>query len=206
MMTREEKIRVAQKIAMVNSIYSFKIADDAAMYQAELLADLPYVLVIAAFDDLVKNNTTGRPPSVGHVRQKLEPKTDDRSLSIELSRKVLKALNNHGWSWQHGYYENGKPYFEDDKGNRFNNFREAVISELGNLGWEIIETRGGWQNLALMANEQEEGIYAAQLRDQIEATLKNKKAGVDISKIQIPSPDTDAVKALIAGVNLKSVS
>lgn len=205
MMTREEKIRVAQKIAMINQIYSFKITDDAAMYQAELLADLPYVLVIAAFDDLVKNNTTGRPPSIGHVRQKLEPKTDDRALSIDLSRKVLKALNKHGWSWEHGYYHNGKPYFEDDKGNKFETFREAVVSELGELGWEIIESRGGWQNLSTMANEQEEGIYQAQLRDQIEATIKNKKAGVDVSKIPLPSPDTEAVKALIAGVNLKTV-
>lgn len=205
-MNQENRKKIAYELEAMGVYYSKQLNPQALSMMVSDLEDLPIELVLMAIKKYRQNPKNRTFPLPAQIREVITPQTDDRSLSIELSRKVLKALNNHGWSWQHGYYENGKPYFEDDKGNRFNNFRDAVVSELGNLGWEIIETRGGWQNLALMANEQEEGIYAAQLRDQIEATLKNKKAGVDISKIQIPNPDTDAVKALIAGVNLKSVS
>lgn len=205
-MNQENRKKIAYELEAMGVYYSKQLNPQALSMMVSDLEDLPIELVLMAIKKYRQNPKNRTFPLPAQIREVITPQTDDRSLSIELSRKVLKALNNHGWAWQHGFYENGKPYFEDDKGNRFDSFREAVISELGNLGWEIIETRGGWQNLALMANEQEEGIYAAQLRDQIEATLKNKKAGVDISKIPIPSPDTDAVRALISGVNLKSVS
>lgn len=205
-MNTENRKKIAYELEAMSVYYSKQLNPHALSMMVSDLEDLPPELVLLAIKKYRQDPRNKTFPLPAQIREVLLPKTDDRALSIELSRKILRALTKHGWCWSHGYFENGKPYFEDDKGNKFDNFKDAVISELGELGWQLIESRGGWQNLSKMANEQEEGIYAAQLRDQIEAILKNKRAGVDISKIAIPSPETDSVKALISGIKLKSIT
>jgi hypothetical protein len=203
-MNPEARKKIAYELEAMSVYYSKQLNPQALSMMVSDLEDLPAELVLMAIKKYRQNPKNRTFPLPAQIREIIHPSADDRAVSIELSRKILKALGTHGWSWQHGYYENGKPYFEDDKGNRFETFQQAVVSELGLIGWEIVESRGGWQNLATMANEQEEGIYQAQLRDQIEAAIKNKKSGVDVSKLSLPSPEADAVKALLSGFEFKS--
>lgn len=204
-MNQEIRKKIAYELEAMSVYYSKQLNPNALSMMVSDLEDLPVELVLMAIKKYRQNPKNRSFPLPAQIREIITPSSDDRSLSIELSRKIIKALGKHGWSWEHGYYLNGKAYFEDDRGNKFVNFKDAVISELGEIGWEIIESRGGWKNFTTMANEQEEGIYAAQLRDQIEAIIKNKKAGIDVSRMSLPNPDVESVKALLSGFEFKGM-
>lgn len=204
-MNQENRKRIAYELEAMSVYYSKQLNPQALSMMVSDLEDLPSDLVLMAIKKYRQDPRNKTFPLPAQIREIIYPRTDDRAVAVELSRKLLKALNKHGWSWEHGYYHNGKPYFEDDRGNVFPSFREAVVSELGEVGWDIIESRGGWQNFSTMANEQEEGIYQAQLRDQIESVIKNKKAGLDVSKYSLPNPEVESVKALIGRMTIKTI-
>lgn len=204
-MNAENRKKIAYELEAMSVYYSKQLNPHALSMMVSDLEDLPPELVLLAIKKYRQDPRNKTFPLPAQIREVILPKTDDRSVSIELSRKILKALNKHGWCWSNGYFENGKPYFEDDKGNKFDNFKDAVVSELGELGWHVIESRGGWSNLSKMANEQDEGIYNAQLRDQIESIIRNKKAGIDVSRMPLPSPEIESVAALLGSVKLKSI-
>jgi hypothetical protein len=71
-------------------------------------------------------------------------------------------------------------------GEWFNSFDEAVVSEIGEVGLRVIRSRG-WSALACSSNEMDEGQYIAQLRDQIESSMRLGNTGVSVENIKIPS-------------------
>jgi hypothetical protein len=196
-MNQEIRKKIAYELDSMGVYYSKQLNPQALSMMVSDLEDLPIELILMALKKYRQNPKNRTFPLPAQIREIINPQTDDRAVAIELSRKILTAIGRHGWAWQHGYFENGKPYFEDDKKNRFEHFHEAVVSELGELGWQIIQSRGGWQALTSSANEEDEGIYFAQLRDQVESTLKNLRAGIDIAKFALPDPKRDAVRAIL---------
>lgn len=193
-MTSEQIRRIAERIVIMNSMCGVNMPDNAVMYQAKLLADLDFDLVVKAFDNYALSNKTGRPPTVAHIREIINPVVSERDLANELARKIDKCVAKHGWSWSEGQIIAGDDVletmtmYEGASGKLHDTFKEAVISEIGEVGWHVICSRGGWSNVRNSANEMPEGMFISQMRDQVESTLRLQKAGVDVAKIGLPEP------------------
>jgi hypothetical protein len=196
---KQKRLEIATLFATMNAIYGVTMNNDAVMYQADLLVDLDLEALRKAFTSYTKTNKTNRPPTVAHIREIVNPFVDDRHVAIELARKIDRAVSRYGWTWEHGY----QSHFEtkwDGGGSVHNSFKEAVICELGELGWHVICSRGGWQNTRNSSNEMEEGMFIAQMRDQIQASMSLQKAGADVSKILLPSTTKELQESQSSGL------
>lgn len=187
-MTKQEILLVAQKIATINGILGFQMTNEAVMYQATLLQDLNFQKVMDAYDVAMQKSKTGKPPLVSHIREIVNPEIDSRFFAVELARKIDGAISKFGYNWAMGDIVNGEKYYLG--GGKYHwTFKEAVIAELGDLAWHSICMRGGWENVRNSANEMEEGMFIAQMRDQLQASYALKKQGVDVTKIEMITHD-----------------
>ena len=56
---------------------------------------------------------------------------------------------------------------------------EDAKAYLGEIGWALVQLRGGWENLCQIQND-EIGITTAQLRESAKALLNRKKRGEEL--------------------------
>jgi len=123
------------------------------------------------------------------LREAINPLVDKKAFATELARKIDKAISRHGYNWDKGFFGPNGIYWENDQGHIFTSFKEAVISEIGPVGWHVVCARGGWLNTRNSANEMEQGIFFAQMREQIAASLQLSEQGVDVAKIVMPTKE-----------------
>lgn len=103
------------------------------------------------------------------LRSMLSPSSNIRSIGTEIAQKIYKAISRHGSEWAIGYISTDGPnYFIGYRGDEkriFTNWRDAVIWEIGDLGFEVIRLIG-WKQLC--EDETDKGIMIAQMRDLTE--------------------------------------
>lgn len=184
-MTKDQLISICKKLALVSRIYGITQTNDSLQYQAILLNDLDYASVSKAIDVFARENKTNRPPTPAQIRDIVNPPLNSKDVANELARRIDKAVSKYGWNWSEGTFINGNIYFEGGKKYHWT-FKEAVIAELGPVGWHVICSRGGWTNIRNSANEMNEGMFIAQLRDQVQSSYTLLQQGVDITKIELP--------------------
>lgn len=183
----KQKHKIAARISMVNAIYGVSMPIEAIEYQAHILSEYDFDSVMSAFDKYMRETKFSKPPTPGQIIEILSPKVSDRDLANDLARKIDRAITRKGWNWEQGYWHEDGPYWEIS-GGVVRSFKEAVIDELGAIGWHVICSRGGWLNLRNSAAEMQEGQFIAQLRDQAQSSMALAAAGVDVTKIEMPKP------------------
>ena len=185
----KQKHKIAARISMVNAIYGVSMPVEAIEYQAHILSEYDFDLLMSAFDKYMRETKFSKPPTPGQIIEILSPKVSDRSVAIDLARKIDRAIAKHGWNWEQGYWHEDGQYWTI--GSRVvRSFKEAFIDELGAVAWHAVCCRGGWLNVRNSAAEMEEGQFIAQLRDQIESSMTLAARGVDVTKIEMPKPRT----------------
>ncbi len=105
----------------------------------------------------------------------LNPVEDDRGIAERLVSTIITAVGRNGRDW-------GR-YYEPDQ------FYEILKKDLGDLAFEVIRQRGGWYRFCtiLDAPGTDMNNFRAQLRDEIQATLKAAKVGSIDSKPGLPA-------------------
>lgn len=190
MMTQDQKNKIATVLAYMCEYYSKSLSKPAIQMMVEDLADLDFQQVYDAFGTYRKDPRNSQFPLPAKIREVINPAIEKRNVAVELAYKVDKAIKDHGYNWVDGYYsENGNYWIGKDK-QVFRSFKEAVVSELGEIGWHAICSRGGWANLSASANKMQEGQFISQMRDQIQATIVLKEQGVDVARIGMPSKES----------------
>lgn len=187
MMTQDQKNKIATVLAYMCEYYSKSLSKPAIQMMVEDLADLDFQQVYDAFGTYRKDPRNSQFPLPAKIREVINPAIDKRNVAVELAYRIDKAISKHGYNWVDGYYSEKGNYWNDNKGNTFSTFKEAVISELGEIGWHAICSRGGWSRVSSSANEMQEGQFISQMRDQIQATITLKEQGVDVARIGMPS-------------------
>lgn len=182
-----EKNYFAKMLSITSKSYD-KILDlDVAMMITTDLEDLDFESCLRALQTYRHDSKNKFWPKGADIRAIVQPSPDSRVIAIELARKIERAVTDHGWNWENGFFaSDGSSYWKDNSGNVFSSFQSAVVSELGDIGWHVIASRGGWLNVRESVNQMEEGMFIAQMRDQIQATIMLKQQGIDITKIQMP--------------------
>lgn len=155
---------------------------------AKVLNKYPLANVLSAGDQYMMDTKNSRFPIPPHVIMDIykTKESDSRELAIQLVRKIDQAVIRHGGIWETGYFHERGNYWESVTGKTFLSFKEAVLDELGEIGWHAICTRGGWTSVCKSSNEMEEGVYIAQMRDQIQASISLSRQGVDVTQIEMP--------------------
>lgn len=173
----EDLQKIKALIAITSAYYAQPIANEVVQMYAEDLADLGFERVKAALLELRRDPAITRFPLPARIRAKLNPSVDDRQVALDLAKRITAAIVRHGytWTWNGGF----APY---------ETFDAAVKGELGELAYEIIRRRGGWQKIHDEFFEGNEGTFTAQLRDHVEAVMRMAKAGELYTLPEIPQP------------------
>lgn len=184
-MTQEQRGQIAFLITKTAKYYSKQIDKEVISMMVDDLSDLDFGLVANAYSEYRKNPKNKFFPLPAQIREIIFPEIDDRFVAIELARKIDKCISKYGYVWEQGCF-NGLNHYWQGNGKICSSFKEAVLSELGELGWHTICSRGGWLATRNSANEMEEGQFIAQMRDQILASITLQKQGIDIAQIEMP--------------------
>jgi hypothetical protein len=150
-MTAEETKQLAGLWAMYAAYYRVRIEDAVLRMYAEDLSDLTLSEARAALEAYRKNPKNRQLPMPSQIRDVLRPELDTESLAREIAARIGGAVTKYGWC-------NG----------------EAARAFIGEVGWSIIERRGGWSQLC-----QNHGIsidptaFEAQVREQAKASIKH---------------------------------
>lgn len=188
-MNQEMRIKVGELWLATALTFGKEIPRPALTMMLDSISDLDPEKVLDGFRKWMRESKIGRYPFPSEVRELVEGKVSSRDLAIAMARKIDKAVSKFGLYWPMGEMVAGSIYFLG--GGRYHwTFKDAVIAELGPVGWHTICSRGGWAHVRNSANEMEEGTFFAQMRDQIESSYNLQKQGVDITKIKmIEAPD-----------------
>jgi hypothetical protein len=167
-------------------MFDKEITYEMASFVIRNIEDLDFNKALSALDSFSRDPKSKFWPKIADIRNIINPVLDHRMVAVDLARKIDKAISYHGYNWEGGYWHSTGNYWENDKGEKFRSFKEAVISELGAVGWHAICSRGGWVNVRDSANTMDEGTFIAQMRDQIQSSITLAERGVDVSNIEMP--------------------
>lgn len=189
-MTDHERAQIGSTWLILAQMNGKEVQPAALSMMLDAISDLPAQKVINALNDWCAKSKAGRHPFPAELRDMVKPAIDSKALAIDLARKIDKSICDHGATWSHGcWYGEQGPFFEarvNGKTELFGTFKEAVIAELGPIGWNVICTRGGVENVLSAIREMDEGTFIAQLRDQVQSTYQLAEQGVDVTRISLP--------------------
>lgn len=194
----DDRQKFAHDLVLTAKFYDKDLPFDVAKMIVDDVCDLDFNSCLNALVLYRRNKENRTWPKSADIRAIVNPKLDSRAFAVELARKIDRAVSKHGWNWSQGVYggqhEDGSHWFywNDSAGNAYYSFQEAAIAELGDIGWHAICSRGGWSNVTSSANDMEEGMFIAQMRDQIQSSILLAESGVDITRIEMPKkPELD---------------
>lgn len=185
-MNLEERKRIGELWVGLGSMYGKEIPRQTMTLMLNAIQDLNPLSIEKVLNEWAVKSKLGRHPLPVEIREAINPTLNSRDVANELARKIDKAVGRYGYMWASGVM-GPDGFYWDGGGEKWGSFKEAVIAELGDVGWHVVCSRGGWSHVRESANEMDEGQFIAQMRDQIESTIRLKQSGVDVTKISMPS-------------------
>lgn len=174
-----------QIIALTFSYYNRgqTCSDDLIDMYASDLADLDQAQVATAYQEWRRNAANRTFPLPAQIRDMIEPQITPEFKAREIAARITGAVPQFGWN-------NGK----------------AAEAFIGPDGWALVQRIGGWQYLCEnLGHRLSVTTLQAQLRDQLEGTLRYGAAAVERS-LQIVgsekrtglglSPASDVIKKI----------
>jgi hypothetical protein len=178
-----------ETIVLTANYYSFSLSRQVLEMYVDDLSLWPEQKVIEAYKTYRRNPKNKSFPLPASIIEILNPTLDKKNVAIELSRKIQRCISRHGWNWEQGNWSEDGNYWIDLNNRVHWTFIDAVESDLGEIGWQAIRSRGGWKALCESSNEMDEQGFIAQSRDQISAELNNSELGVKIEDLKMPTPE-----------------
>lgn len=197
MWTQEQRNVFGELLVVTCKIYGFDMGRDVARLTIEDLQDLDALQCLAALTSYRKNPKNKTWPRAADIRALVQPDVDENAVAVELAHKIDHLIARMGYNWEQGVYVGAEEnVFLNTRNEVFATFKEAVISEVGEIGWKVIQSRGGWLNLRNSSNEMEEGTFKAQFRDHVKSVISRSRAGYEISDLALPSSPSEGIKIL----------
>jgi hypothetical protein len=186
--THEQKKLFIRSFVLTAKNYDKDLSFDLAEMVTSDIEDLNFEECMKALVNYRRDPKNKFWPKASDIRSIITPQIDKRAVSVELAHKIDKVIAKHGWPWPGGHQVNGVTVYTGANKQNFPTWKEAVISEVGKIGYHAICSRGDWQKTVKSANATDEQFFIAQMRDQIVSTITLREQGVDISKIEMPKP------------------
>lgn len=205
MWTNSEKKEFAKAYVITCKFYNQNVDADVVAMAISDLEDLDFYSCIIGLQAYRKNAKNKFFPRAADVRDFVLPEPNSRELAISLAYKIDQAIGKFGGYWELGligpsgerYWQGMESYYPD--------FKSAVVSVLGDIGWHYVCMRGGWLQVRNSANEMGEGTFIAQTRDYLQSSINLKKQGVDLLSIDSSgrTKEIEFSNDLLAAIGLK---
>lgn len=189
MMNQQERDVLAKKLNFLLKIYEKQ--NLSANYITQYMDALDQFYnrklneYLFALDEYSKNKFNKTFPTPIQLRPYLDVEPESISIANDLSRVIKSLTGKRGYNWNQGRYFDGELSIYEGKDQNFWTFKEAVMSEVGILGWEVIKKYGGWAYVCQDANENQN--FIPQMREFIKSTIEFQKNDISIENIQITS-------------------
>lgn len=145
-----------QRLGLLAKQCQYDMTPDLVGLYDRALQGFGYDKAVAAIEEaIMERRGQDRMPSIGDLRHRCCPEVLERDTAVEVSARVWAAIGRFGW----------------------NNPTDAR-NWIGEVGWYVVETNGGWVRLCATAQEKDVGTWKAQLRDHAAAAIRRHKAGV----------------------------
>lgn len=187
MKTLTDSEKLLALVVAVSKYYGSKLEDEVARLYASDLADLPFAQVDAAYATWRRNPTNNRAPLPAAIRAIVNPRPDDKSVAVDLAKRLGTLLSKHGAWWPKTSTTDGGDKFIG-AGKEHPTLRAALVAEFGELGFELVERRGGWHRMHIEFIQSEPGVFNAQLRDHIQAVMDLSRSGQLYRLPALPKP------------------
>lgn len=168
-MTDQEKQHLKALIVATSMYYGHEIPDPVLNLYVEDLEDLPFAAVAGAIKEVRRDPKTTRFPLPAVIRERLEPAQDLESQALLAVGRIIEAVARFGWT---------------------NSERAREV--IGELGWQVVEREGGWQNLCGELNQDNIGMLRAQWRQTAIAVGKASQAGTLSDAPALPKPRSES--------------
>lgn len=154
-------------------------ADVVAMIIFDL-EDLDFKTCVDALHSYRRDSRNKFWPKAADIRSLVNPELDPRELAIQTAKKIDQAVAKYGGYWEQGIFTSSGAILWEGGSKVHTSFKDAVIAELGDIGWHYVCSHGSWMNVRNSANEMDEGIFIAQTRDFLMSSIKMKQTGCNL--------------------------
>jgi hypothetical protein len=138
------KQAIKEAIYLTAQYYGLDMRADVLAMYAEDLADLPPQAVLDAYKAYRRDPANIKPPLPAQIRRMLNPEANNKQHAQEIAQRCFGAIRKFGYT---------KP--------------QQAKEYIGELGWRLIERRGGWFSHCQNTMESDIPILTAQFRDSL---------------------------------------
>lgn len=185
-----KKQKLAALIVATTSYFGVEVQDDVIKMYIEDLLHLDETEIEIGFRQLRRDTKLTRfnlLPIPAKVIEAVRPEVRPEDIAVDFTNQICRAIERHGIYWPQGYTGAAGTFWQ--VGSKFfPTFHEAVEAELGPQAFTVINRLGGWQSLHDGYYNTDPGIFKAQLRRGVEATVRVK--GLTFSQMYAALPDS----------------
>lgn len=203
-MNQEQRTKIGRVWVSLAQLHGKELNPGVLKMILDSVSDLDPDQVLNALNQWAKTSKMLRHPLPAEIRQMVCPELDENSIAIEIAHKIDYLVIKLGYAWEMGIFNGDGMIYLNTKNQAFLNFKDAVISEIGEIGWAVVCKRGGWRAVAQSSNEMEEGTFKAQMREQVKAVMTMQKHGADLARLEMPSK-FDESKSIGMFGNIKQI-
>lgn len=149
--------QVKEAIVLTASYFGVTMKPDVLAMYVEDLQDLSPDKVLEAYKTYRRDPRNKTNPLPSAIRSLVQPKANARDQAQEIAHRCFGAIKKFGYT---------KP--------------EQARGYIGELGWRLIERRGGWYNHCAYTQESEIPILTAQFRDSLTSYVEQGSVSDDL--------------------------
>lgn len=184
-MSNDPNKLIKQAIVLTAQYYGLEMRPQVLAMYAEDLADLPPQAVLDAYKAYRRDPANKTPPLPAQIRKMLTPSANNKQIAQEIAQRCFGAIRKFGYT---------KP-------------KEAK-AYIGDVGWKLIETRGGWTFHCQNTMESDVPILTAQFRDSLTSYVE--QGAIDDSEyfnkaqIEFDNNKQQSINALVEKLKIDS--
>ena len=144
-----EQAKIFEGLQKLAILMGGNVSQERLIGYVNYLSEYSYEEVQNALNKIVL--TCDRFPTIKQIRSILEPELNGDQNAIDLAGTIISCISSIG-----------------------GNNHEQAKKEIGEIGWQAVESYGGWRELCKISNN-EIGTANAQLRELCKVKLQRKK-------------------------------
>lgn len=150
-MTEEQEKLIKKAIVLNAQFYGLELSASVLALYMQDLEDLPAEAILDAYRAYRQNPVNKTSPLPAQIRALIKPQANSRQIAQEIANRCFGAIRRFGYT---------KP--------------QQARAFIGELGWRLIERRGGWVHHCQNTMESDIPILTAQFRDAISSYAEQK--------------------------------
>jgi hypothetical protein len=175
--SKEQETTLLELLVATSAFFARELPDISLRMYAKILMEHEPDFVFEAMRNVMRDPKIRQMPTPAQILETVKPVITPTDDARDVAALLGKACRKKGDLWSAGFFQDGRAHFEGG-GKMHNTFEEAVIAEVGEVGFEVIRRIGGWGSFYTLWNNTTDSHFMAQMRDLAETVSKKSLGGV----------------------------